>query len=310
MKSRSLLLTEPGCLEWTEENLPPLQANEMLVQTIAGAISIGSELPQYCGMAPGSEVRRYPRMTGYESVGRVIACGSEVRQPGVGDRVVAFYGHSTHGIVAEDRAIVVPDSVSDMVALLSILSCDVSKGIRKVMPEVADTVLVTGAGTMGLLTVYMLKAFGIESVDVLEPLAERRELALLLGARTALSPQEIGSKSEKYAVGIECSSRNAAFELLQESVQHGGYICVLADGNVESLVLMPTFHEKELRVVGSSDGEDYQGHAKWFFRMAQKHADKLERLFDYQILADELIDTFENMAKGEITPIKVLVKYY
>src|SRR5947209_10501616 len=103
---------------------------------------------------------------------------------------------------------------------------------------------------IGLLTVFMLRAYGIRIVDVVEPREERRALALQLGARAAFSPQEMMNRSELYPVGIECSSRNVAFELLQRRMQYAGRICILADGNIEPLVLAPAFHEKELSMVG------------------------------------------------------------
>ena len=187
MQSRSLLLTAPRQLEWVTENLPPLQSNEVLVQTSAGAISIGAEVPQYCGRARSSEIARFPRMTGYESVGTVIASGTEVQRLKVGDRIAAFYGHRTHGIVPENKAIPVPGGIADALALLAILTCDVAKGIRKVAPAEDEPVLITGAGTIGLLTVFMLRAYGVRTIDVIEPREERRALALQLGAREALS---------------------------------------------------------------------------------------------------------------------------
>ena len=96
---------------------------------------------------------------------------------------------------------------------------------------------------------------------------------------------------------------------MQDKVEHNGRICILADGNIEPLVLTPAFHQKELSIVASSDGQDYQGHAKWFFQVVDGYTDKLEQLFDSRITLDELVSTFERMAKGEISPIKVLVKY-
>jgi alcohol dehydrogenase len=281
----------------------------VLVQTRAGAISIGAELPQYCGTARSTEAARYPRMTGYESVGTVIARGVDVQRLKVGDRVVAFYGHCTHCLVPENKAIPVPGGISDALALLVILTCDVARGIRKVAPAEDEPVLITGAGTIGLLTVFMLRAYGVRTIDVIEPREERRALALQLGAREALSAEEMIHRSEMYPVGIECSSRNAAFELLQGKMQHAGRICILADGNIEPLVLAPTFHEKELSMVGSSDGWDYQEHARWYFSMVREHAHNLKQLFDYHTTADDLISTFEKLASGTIVPLKVLVQY-
>src|SRR6266571_6213438 len=177
MHRKSLLLTAPVQLEWVLEDLSPPQSHEVLIQTTAGAISIGSELPIYCGTARSSEPIRYPRMTGYESVGVVISCGSHVQRFKTGDRVIAFYGHRTHAIISEAQAIAVPDNVPDALALLSILTCDVGKGIRKVTPQQNESVLVTGAGTIGLLTVFMLKALGVRTVDVVEPRTERCAMA-------------------------------------------------------------------------------------------------------------------------------------
>jgi threonine dehydrogenase-like Zn-dependent dehydrogenase len=432
----SLLLTAPRHLVWAREILPPLQADEVLVQTTAGAISIGSELPIYCGTARSSAPVTYPRMTGYESVGRVVACGSAVTRLRLGDRVVAFYGHRTHGVISEAKAIPVPDEISDALALLAILTCDMAKGVRKVISEApalnrpgrssapphrsaslqpisgSDTsesdisesgvvgvasppkpdlnappawvvraslsgpfreapraagmprggrrrrflpplpasgnerskrpggevgvgqwgpraprrngsvregmgaaspprlpdapALITGAGAIGLLTLFMLQAMGVQAVDVVEPRAERRALATQLGARRAL---ETVREDASYAIGFECSSRDAAFALLQRALQPGGRICVLADGNIEPLVLTPAFHEKELLIVGSSDGWDYPGHARWFFSIVGEQAHNLEQIFDYHTTAANLIATFAHLASGAIRPIKVLVEY-
>ncbi len=300
-------MTAPRSLEWISEELPPPGPDEVLVETIAGAISIGSELPQYRGTARSSRPMAYPKMTGYENVSRVLACGSAVTQVREGDRIVAFYGHRTHAILAEARAILVPQAISDELALLAILTCDVAKGIRKVNPKPDEAVLVTGAGAIGLMTVFMLKAMGVQRADVVEPRAERRRLAERIGAHAAFPPEQPPEQS--YSVGIECSSRDAAFRLLQERMARGGRVCILADGNIEPLALAPAFHEKELLVVGSSDGEDYPAHARWYFEVVQEDSRGLEQLFDYRTTAEALPQTFERLATGETAPVKVLVQY-
>lgn len=310
MRSYSLLLVGPRRLEWVAEDLPPLPDDGLLVRTSAGAVSIGTELPLYCCTSRSSAPPRYPRMTGYESVGTVIACGPAVRSFGVGDRVVAFHGHRTHAVIPETRAIPVPDDMSDALALLVILSCDVAKGVRKLRPAYDEAVLVTGAGAIGLLTVFMLCRLGVRSVDVVEPRAERRALALRLGARAAVAPEEMaGTGRGAYAAGFECSARNAAFALLQSQMQRHGRICVLADGNVEPLVLAPAFHEQELTLVASSDGWDYRRHAAWYFPAVREGPADLQQLFQHRTSPAGLIDTFARLATGAIAPVKVLVEY-
>jgi alcohol dehydrogenase len=221
---------------------------------------------------------------------------------------VAFYGHRTLGVVLERNAVKIPGSIPDTLALLAVLTCDVAKGVRKLAPQPEEPVLVTGAGAIGLLTLWVLRAYGVQRVDIVEPRAERRALAVALGARQAVSTTAPLADTP-YAVGFECSARNAAFALLQAHIQPGGRVCVLSDGNIEPLELAPSFHTAELTVMGSSDGWDYQQHAHWYFERAKGGMPDLEALFDAQVTAADLPAMFETMAHGERPPVKVLVRY-
>jgi alcohol dehydrogenase len=278
----------------------------VLIETTAGAISIGAELPQYLGVARHLAPRTYPTMTGYESLGRVLAVGAAVVRPQPGQRVFAFYGHRTHAVVPAAKAIAVPDDIADAVALLAILSCDVMKGVRKLAPRPGETALVTGAGVIGSLSAWTLARLGVP-VDVVEPNAARRALAEQLGARRAVAaPNEL---DDAYTLGVECSSRDAAFGLLQTQMARDGRICVLSDGNLEPLTLTPHFHARELSIVGSSDGWDYHAHAAWFWPHARRDADALSALYGWRVQADELPAAFERLATEVERPVKVLVGY-
>ena len=246
-------------------------------------------------------------MTGYETYGVVEAVGEEVHDVRVGDYAVIPEGHVTHAVVSVSRLIPVPKGLDPCLALLVVLSNDVKKGVRKAAPQPHERVLVTGAGAIGLLTLFVLKALGVAHVDVVEPVRERLELAQSLGAQNVFTPEEVGEVQTSYAVGMECSSRNVAFSLLQDKMQAGGRICILADGNLEPLELTPQFHQKELRVVGSSDGEDYQKHAEWFYSLPE--LSRLTALFDLEVNAEDLPQTFEKLANHRLNSVKVLVRY-
>lgn len=79
MEQHSLVLCGKKKLEWKKEEIGRLQEDELLIKTIAGAISIGAELPQY-NENDKSETRHiYPKETGYESYGEVISIGNRVK---------------------------------------------------------------------------------------------------------------------------------------------------------------------------------------------------------------------------------------
>ncbi len=311
MRSRSLLLFGPGRLQWVENAIPILGEDEILVRTEYGSISMGTELPQYRGDDQTGLERAYPRMTGYESLGIVIDRGANVQDPAVGQRVVGFWGHRTYAVVNSRKVIPIPVGVDDSLALLTILSCDAAKGALKADPKPSDRILITGAGTMGLMALHFLKhKIGTQQVVVSEPNSERREIARLIGADAVFAPDELESVASGYDLGLECSGRDAAFVLLQTASRHEGTIIALSDGNVERQTLTPDFHRKELRVVGSSDGYDYQAHARWFFTAVREDAGNLDRLFQLRVHARDLAHCFEQLALGKINPIKVLIAYH
>ena len=289
--------------------MPPLGPDELLIETRAGAISGGTELPLYRGDSRAAAPPIYPRMTGYESVGIVRARGAAVAEPAIGARVVATYGHRTAAVVPARKTYPVPDDIGDELALLLILSGDVLTGLRKLGTPPPGPALVTGAGAIGLLAVFGLAALGVAAIDVIEPLTARHEPALALGARRVLTPQEATGLRADYTSGVECSAHDAAFVTLQRAMRPHGRICVLSDGNLEPLTLAPAFHERQLAIVGSSDCPDYRAHVEWYFPAARATQANLSRLFDRRVVAADLPATFAQLAADQALATKVFVGY-
>ena len=78
---------------------------------------------------------------------------------------------------------------------------------------------------------------------------------------------------------------------------------------MEPLTLTSAFHEKELLVVGSSDGWDYQAHAAWYFDVVRRDSVSLAQIFDLEVPAAGLAPTFERLAADHAAAIKVCVQY-
>ncbi|PFF52847.1 zinc-dependent alcohol dehydrogenase [Bacillus cereus] len=307
MEQYKLILKGPKQLKWEINEIKDIQDDEIIVKTIAGAISIGAELRQYNGSDVTETNPFYPRKTGYESYGEVIQVGNKVTHVNVGDKVVSFYGHETIGIVKGHKVIRVPSSIQPKVALLSILSCDAAKGVLKLNPRQDEKVLITGMGVIGLLACNFLKYYvGIEHVDVVEPNKNRRDFAKKFGAKNIYDSEE--KIIETYNYGFECSATNSGFHTLQKTLKTNGEICILSDGNIEELTLTANFYQKELQIIGSSDGSDYQKHADWFFEEIGK-TPFIEEIFQHEIHYTSLIECFDELSLGIIKPLKVYVSY-
>jgi aryl-alcohol dehydrogenase len=104
-----------------------------------------------------------------------------------------FFGQSsfaTYALAYERNLIKLPADIP--FAIAAPLGCGVQTGAGGVMLALAcpggSSLLVTGAGAVGLAAVMGAKIQGCASVIVLEPHAARRDLALSLGATHAIDP--------------------------------------------------------------------------------------------------------------------------
>ncbi|WP_127792456.1 alcohol dehydrogenase catalytic domain-containing protein [Agromyces sp. LHK192] len=100
---------------------------------------------------------------------------------------------AAHVVVDARSAVVIGDDVPWAVA--ATLGCGVLTGAGAVLnvlrPGPGDTLLVIGAGTTGLAAVMAAKHRGVARIVVSDPIADRRDLAMLLGATEALAPDRV-----------------------------------------------------------------------------------------------------------------------
>jgi predicted dehydrogenase/threonine dehydrogenase-like Zn-dependent dehydrogenase len=122
-----------------------------------------------------------PLPLGYCNVGRVMALGSGVSGLEVGQRVVSNGKHAEVVSVPVNLCAPVPDSVSDEAAAFTVLGAIGLQGIRLAQPTLGETVVVTGLGLIGLMTVQLLRAQGCRVLGI-DYDADKLALAQQFGA--------------------------------------------------------------------------------------------------------------------------------
>ena len=235
---------------------------------------------------------------GHEIVGEVVERGEGVVAFNLGDRVVSPHhvacgvcqlcrrgaptkceafqenllepGGFSEYVLVRARAVrsatwLVPDHISDAAASFLEPAACVLRGIdRAELVDEPGTVVIMGAGSMGLLHLLVLKALMPEwEVIVCDPLAERQELARSLGAVACGSdPGEIG---EIVGQQTERLGADAIFDTVGGSgplrsgigvLRPGGTAVLFAHGAEAELAgyeLNP-FFKAEQRVVGTYSG--------------------------------------------------------
>nr|WP_255763619.1 bi-domain-containing oxidoreductase [Pelomonas sp. P7] len=116
------------------------------------------------GLAPTLEAVRnkldQPLPMGYCNIGEVVEVGAGVTGFEVGDRVASNGKHAEVVAVPANLCAKVPEGVADEEAAFTVISAIALQGIRLVQPTLGETVVVTGLGLIGLITVQLLRAHG------------------------------------------------------------------------------------------------------------------------------------------------------
>jgi 2-desacetyl-2-hydroxyethyl bacteriochlorophyllide A dehydrogenase len=227
---------------------------------------------------------RYPIVPGHEFCGEVVAVASDVRNVKVGDFVAVdpslFCGHcrmcragrfnlcenwnaigvgSANGASAElvsvpsANAFRLPaDIPRHWGALVEPLSCAVH-GLDQVELEVADTYLIYGAGTMGLLLAQLVKHSGAGQLDMVERNPKRHALAKKLAAdRVAVSADEL-DRPQGWDVVIDATGVVPAIEDGLRRVARGGTFLMFGVANADATASFSPFkvYNDEIKIIGS-----------------------------------------------------------
>ena len=143
-----------------------------------------------------------PLPLGYCNVGRVAEVGAGVAGFAMGDRVISNGKHAEVVSVPINLCAKVPDVVSDEEAAFTVLGAIALQGIRLVQPTLGETVVVTGLGLVGLMTVQLLLANGCRVLG-LDFDRDKLDLARQFGAEVVglAAGQDPVKAAESYSRG-------------------------------------------------------------------------------------------------------------
>lgn len=219
-------------------------AGEILVTCECSLVSPGTEMSFYEGhhthlkdhVAPDAPKRwaSYPFYPGYSLAGVVTEAGEKTTiKPG--QRVVVHHNHASACCVEQGRATVVPDGLALEEAAFLELAAISLNGVRRAAVHMGDTVVVLGAGLIGLFAIAFARLDGASNIIVMDPDPTRRELAMQYGAthaldgRDATSDQIIKQITDGWGadIVIEASGHPSALLLGLTFTRQGGKVVLL-----------------------------------------------------------------------------------
>ena len=196
MKTKQIIFTAPYTAELLDAEYSSPRANELTVELEYSAISSGTEKANLIGQRNSTVISEdaeavFPRMVGYSAAGKVIETGDGITDIKVGDRVVVYWGrHKKRITVGRNKVVKIPDGVSSEEASMALISTFPLGAIRKTKIEIGESALVMGLGILGIFAIQILRASGAYPIIAADPVKERREFALAMGADFVFDPSE------------------------------------------------------------------------------------------------------------------------
>lgn len=196
MKAKQIVFTQPNVAELLCVEVMEPEPEQVMVQTVVSTISCGTERANITGNAnvsyKSAPAVSFPRCVGYSSSGIVVKKGEAVTDLEIGDRVIVSWGyHKTHNIsFLENITKIDCDAISFEEAALMHIGSFPMAAIRKTRLEIGESCLIMGLGILGLFAIQFAKAAGAVPVIAADPVKERRDIALSLGADYAFDPTE------------------------------------------------------------------------------------------------------------------------
>ena len=125
-------------------------------------------------------------------------------------------------------------------------------GVERARVHPGDPVVVVGLGPIGLFTVATLHARGAGPIVGVDPVEDRRRLALDLGAATAVSElREVRSHVAPVPAVIECSGYAPLLHAAADLVAPGGRLVLVGVPFGEATVIPLMWVTREIEIIGS-----------------------------------------------------------
>ncbi|MFQ5823550.1 MAG: zinc-binding dehydrogenase [bacterium] len=286
---KTCFLVEPGCIELREIPIPKATDGEMVIK-VKVALTCGTDLKAY---RRGHPKMPMPTLFGHEFSGEIIDVGFRVNGYEEGEPVMVVHtapcgacyycrrglenlcADTMHNMVlgayseyikiprhiVRNNIFNKPENLSyEEAAILEPLAC-VVHGIDPLPIKPDDTVLIIGAGAIGLLHVLLAKVKGALNIIVAGKHQNRLQLAKELGANYVVDVKKENSVEALMALTrgfganwvFECTGRPLVWEQSVSMVSKGGTVVLFGGCPTGTRVTFDTsrLHYDEITLVGA-----------------------------------------------------------
>ena len=201
----SLACTAHDVIGWLEYQLPDqLPPDRIRVRNLYGAEKHGTMAAFVHGhgnkrgqwdaarrmFIPGGVAWDYPIPLGNMQVGVVEEVGGQIKSCAPGDQILHYGPFAPSAVIGESRSWRIPESTHWKAATCLDPAIYALCALRDSDVRLGDAVAVSSLGAIGLMAVQLAKLAGCAPIIAIDPVHQRREVALKTGAHMVIDPRQ------------------------------------------------------------------------------------------------------------------------
>lgn len=251
--AKELWFVGPHRVELREQSDPPVPPGHLRAIGLFSAVSHGTEGILFSGTGPAAfdpsldepGQATYPRRYGYAWVGRVVTRGDYC-----GALVFALAAHAEAHVLPLERMRLLPPALPPARATLAAAMETALTAVWDAGLRFGETLLVIGAGTIGVLIARIARASGV-NVTVVEARSERHDAVRRLAGVSAFS--SAGELTAEYDVVIEATGDPDQVNVAIARCRFEGRVVVASfyGNKAGTIALGDRFHRRRLSLVSS-----------------------------------------------------------
>lgn len=342
--STRLVCTEHNTIGWQEYELPEkLEPEQIRVRNTHGAEKQGTMASFIHGhgnkrgswdakrgmFVPGGVAWSYPIPLGNMQVGQVEEVGSKITAYGVGDCILYYGGFAPYAVIGADKTWKLRDDTSWKTATCLDPAAYALCALRDAGVQIGDAVAIFSLGAIGLMAVQLARLAGCHPIIAIDPLANRREVALATGADQVINPAgtDVGGALREATnwrgvdAVIEYSGAMEAIQAALRGVAFGGNVVLGGfPGPMKAgLDLGAEAHMNRPNIIFSrSESDPHREHPRWNHARVQATVHRLimDGLIDGGPIVtpvvkstDQLVAEYDQVSSAPEKSIKLGVEY-
>lgn len=332
---KAVFLTETKKLELRDIPIPEYKTDEVLIRIKETGLC-GSDLHYYKYGKVGDHIVTEPHILGHESSGIVVETGAAVTNLKKGDRVSIEPGlpclHCEHclsgrynlcesvkflgvppfqGTFREfvahraDFTHKLPDNLDfTMGALVEPLSVGYHT-IQRLKPKFGGSLLITGAGPIGISCMIMAGLAGIVDITITDIDDFRLGIAGEMGASTLINVNNHKVSENKFDCAIEASGAQNAFKIVLQGIKKGGHIAFVGMSDSHMSMNLNQMLKKEALITGIYR---YVNSYKPVLNILNEHAENLSKMVTHRFKLSELAVAVNTALDLNVNSMKIIIE--